>query len=149
MANLGGFNANNVKPNKGFDALPVGEYDAIIVASEMKPTNAGNGEYLNLTLQVLSGQYQNRKLWDLLNLKNPSQDAVDIAKGTLSAICRAVNVMEPNDSSELHNKPLRVRVKIDKDGRNKITSYKPRQAGGPAPVQTTAPSNPSNDRPNW
>ncbi|MFZ5828807.1 MAG: DUF669 domain-containing protein [Planctomycetota bacterium] len=131
MAELGGFDANNYQPTS-FDVLPNGEYEVVIVGSELKPTKAGNGRYLELTLQVLNGEYQNRKLFDRLNIFNPNQQAQDIARGMLSAICRAVGVLTPKDSSELHNKPLRVKIKVKSDAeygdRNEITAYRPRQA---------------------
>lgn len=151
MADLGGFDASQVEPNQGFDLLPAGEYDAVIVASELKATTAGTGKYLKLELQILSGKFQNRKLWDQLNLWNPSEQAVQIAKGTLSSICRAVGVLTPKDSAELHNKPLRVSLKIKKDqqygDKNVIASYKSRTATPatqqqPATAGETANSNP-------
>lgn len=133
MGNLEGFDANNVPPSS-FDVLPAGEYEAVIVSSEMKTTQAGTGEYLKLQLQVLNGEHQNRVLFDNLNIKNPSPKAQEIARGTLSAICRAVGVMEPKDSSELHNKPLRVKVAVEKSAeygeQNRVKAYKPRHAGG-------------------
>jgi hypothetical protein len=79
---------------------------------------------------VLGGQYQNKHLFDRLNLQNASDQAVQIARGTLSAICRAVGVMTPKDSSELHNKPLRVKVTVKKSDdygeQNEVKAYKPR-----------------------
>lgn len=142
MASLGegGFDSRNVEPNAGFDVLPAGEYDAVIVASEVKPTSAGTGKFLKLELQILSGQFQNRKVWDQLNIWNPSAEAVQIAKGTLSAICRAVNVLTPQNSEELHNKPLRIKLAIQKSteygDKNVVKSYKPRSAGPVVPAAT-------------
>jgi len=140
MADLSGFDANQVEPNKGFDIIPAGEYDAIIVESEFKATAAGTGKYLQLKLQICQKcEFQNRLLWDRLNLQNPNAKAVEIAKGTLSSICRALNVLTPRDSTELHNKPLRVKVAIAKDNngndRNEVKGYKPRQAAPPAPTE--------------
>jgi len=132
MGNLDGFNAAEVEPNEAFTALPAGDYPVIIIASELKATKAGTGKYLELQLQVLEGTYQNRRLFDRLNLQNPSADAVRIAKGTLSAICRAVGVLEPKDSAELHTKPLMATVKVVKDregnNQNEVTGYKARTA---------------------
>lgn len=130
-----GFDANQVKPNEGFDVLPAGEYDVVIVGSKVEPTKSGNGKLVNLELQVLTGPYQNRKLFDRLNLWNPSEKAVQIARGTLSAICRAVNVLTPKDTSELHNKPLRVKVTVTNDEtygqKNEIRAYKSRSVAPP------------------
>ena len=43
MANLGGFNANNVEPAMEFEAIPAGKYGAVITNSEMKETKARVG----------------------------------------------------------------------------------------------------------
>ena len=129
MADLTGFDASKVEPNR-FEVLPAGDYPMVIVESEMKKTKDGNGQFLQLKLQVLSGPFQNRTLYDRLNLVNKNDTAVQIAKGTLSSICRAVNVLTPKDSAELHGKPLvaAVKAKKDKDDtiRNEIAGYKPR-----------------------
>lgn len=138
MADLGfQFDANTVEPN-GFDVLSAGDYEVCIVGSEMKATANGNGKYLKLKLQVLSGPAQNRILFDNLNLFNASDKAVQIAKGTLSSICRAVGVLTPSDSSELHNKPLLAKVVVEKSDeygeQNRVKGYKPRHVG-PASTQ--------------
>ena len=146
MANLEflNFDANQVQPNS-FELLPAGKYEAVIVASSMEPTKDGTGKFLKLELQILSGEYQNKKLFDRLNLINPNDQAVQIARGTLSSICRAVGVMTPHDSAELHNRPLSINVGIRKgDGeygdQNVIKAYKPRHAGPSAPMPVMLPS---------
>ena len=148
--NLEGFNANDVEPNEAFSALPAGEYDVIIMGSEMKSTKLGNGKYLELQLQVLGGTYQNRRLFDRLNLVNQSDVAVQIAKGTLSSICRAVGVLEPNDSSELHTKPLTAIVKVRKDlegnNQNEVKGYKPRNAQASNMVEQAFEDKPATEK---
>lgn len=110
MANLNGFNANDVDPAVGFDPIPAGRYLAAITDSVMKPTKAGDGAYLELTFQVLEGQHKGRLLWARLNLDHPKAETVKYARAELSAICRAVGVMAPRDSVELHNIPLVIHV---------------------------------------
>jgi hypothetical protein len=132
MADLRGFDAQTIEPNDSFDPLPNGDYLCIITASEMKPTKAGDGAYLELEMQVIEGQYQGRKLWDRLNLNNANDTTVKIAKGTLSAICRAVGVLQPKDSCELHDLPMLVKVACKKrddtdELTNVVKSYKKRQ----------------------
>ena len=114
MANLHGFDANQVDPASNFDPLPAGKYLAAIIESEMKPTKAGTGNYLALTFQVLDGPHKGRMLWARLNLDNPNATAVQIAQAELSAICRAVGVLVPHDSVELHNLPLVISVRCKK-----------------------------------
>ena len=110
MTSLSGFNAAEVEPAKEFEVLAKGWYRACIIDTAKKETRAGNGHYLELELEILSDVGQGRKLWDRLNLWNPSEKAVEIAKGTLSAICRAVKVLTPEDSSDLIGKPLKIKV---------------------------------------
>lgn len=125
--NLSGFNAAEVEP-QSFEVLPAGDYDVAIVGSVVQATKAGDGKYLSLELQILNGPHKGRKLFDLLNLWNPSPKAKEIAQGTLSAICRAVGVLTPQDSQDLHNKPLVATVKIRKDeqygDKNEVKGYK-------------------------
>ena len=78
----------------------------------MKPTKTGNGQYLQLTLQVVEGEYKNRLIFDRLNIQNPNSVAQQIAQKALSSICRAVGVMHPKDSEELHDKPFSVKIGI-------------------------------------
>ncbi len=137
MANLDGFNAAEVEPDAGFSVLPAGEYEVVIVDSKMQPTSKGDGKLLKLTLQVVSGPEQNKKLFDQLNTQNPNEIAQKIGRATLSAICRAVNVLTPKDSAELHMKPLRAKVVIKDDPqygkKNEVKAYMPR-SGVAAPV---------------
>ncbi|HEV57523.1 MAG TPA: DUF669 domain-containing protein [Phycisphaerales bacterium] len=140
MANLN-FNAHDVDPTTDFEPIPAGKYVAVITASEMKPTKRGDGAYLELTFQVIEGEFKNRLLWARLNLDNPNPLTVKIARSELSALCRAVGVMEPKDSCELHNLPLAITVKqkTDADGelRNEVKGYAKRETagGGAKPAQ--------------
>jgi len=106
------FDASSVDPSSGYDVLPQGKYLAQIVASEMRATKDGMGQYLYLELSVIEGQYAGRKLFDRLNLKNANPDAVQIAQRTLSSICRAVGKMQVSNSEQLHMIPLIAAVRI-------------------------------------
>lgn len=141
MASLGDLNLKDVKAND-FQVIEPGEYPAVITKSEMKPTKDGSGQRLNLTLQILSGKYQNRTLFDGLNVKNKSQQAEQIGRSQLKAVCVAVNVPDPKVSEELHNKPLMIKVAVGKDQngnpRNEIKGYKARLPQQAAPQQPAA-----------
>lgn len=114
MANLNGFDATTVEPAVGFDPVPAGNYLAIISESQMKPTKSGSGDYLQLTFQVIEGEHKGRMLWSRLNLDNPNETTRKFARAELSAICRAVGVMAPKDSVDLHNIPLVITVGLKK-----------------------------------
>ena len=137
MANLSGFDANNVSPEFGFDPVPNGDYKAAIIQSEMKTTQKGDGSYLALTFEVLEGECKGRKVFTNLNLSNPNPTAVKIAQAELSAICHATGKMKPNDSIELHNIPMIISVACTKrkdtqelsNSIKKYTSMKEAMAG--------------------
>jgi len=146
MVNLGGFDASKVEPSTTFEPIPAGKYLAAIVDSEMKSTKAGNGHYLELTFQVLEGELKGRKVWSRLNLDNPNSQTVKIARGELSAICRAVEVLTPQDSTDLHNLPLVITVRCKKrpdtgEISNEVKGYAKREAasGKPQQAQTDTP----------
>ena len=125
---LNGFNANNVDPNTTFDPIPAGWYKAIITASEEKSTKAKDGSYLEMKVEVVEGGHKGRLIFERLHLNNKNQTAVDIAQKTLSAICHATGVMTPSNSSELHGKPVMVKVSITPaqggyDAGNEIKGY--------------------------
>lgn len=144
MASLNGFDASQVPEQMEFTALPEGQYVVIATASEMKPTKNGQGQFLQFTFEVLDGPQKGRKVWARLNLVNGNQTAVDIAQRELGAICRAVGIIKPNDSAELHNRPLLITVAVEIDERkregNVIKKYEAVNAAGVAPVGNAAPA---------
>jgi hypothetical protein len=138
MATLAGFDASQQGEMQNFEAIPAAPYVMMITESEMKPTKDNTGQYLQLVSEVLDGPYKGRKLWIRLNLVNKNQTAVDIAKRELAAVCKAVGIITPQDSAELHNRPFiaTVTVKAGREGKqeNSITKYEP-VSGIPAPAQ--------------
>jgi hypothetical protein len=107
------------------DVFPPGDYPAMIEASDMKATKAGDGQYLEITYQILDGPFKGRKFWDRLNLHNPNQLAMTIARECLANICDACGVSLARQTEELHGKTLVLAMKIDKKGDNRVRKYKP------------------------
>lgn len=145
------FDANTVEPSSGFSPIPAGKYVAVITDDEMKDTRNGSGRYLQLTFEIVEGEYSGRKLWTRLNLENANMEAVKIARADLSAICRAVNVMQLQDTVQLHNLPMVITVRLKKNKeteemQNEIKGYENKQsyapgatASAPAAQTATAP----------
>lgn len=106
------FNAATVEPQKAFEPLPAGWYNVMIDESEMKPTKDTKGAYLNLRLNVMEGEFANRKVFCRLNLQNANATAVEIAEGHLSAICHAVGVIQCETSEMLHGLPFQVKLSL-------------------------------------
>ena len=171
MSNLsqvfgGNFDANNVDPSTSYDPIPNGEYMALITDSDVKPTKAGTGYYMQLVWEVIDGQYKGRKVFDRINIQNANKTAEEIGQRELSAICHAVGKMNPADSTELHNIPALIKVKIKPaqdgyDASNEVNGYEaanqpaqqpapqqqPMQGVNPAPQAMPAAGNPSPQQP--
>lgn len=141
MADLSGFDAEKVEPKTDFEVLPEADYIAVAINSGFEDTKNKDGKFLKFEFEIMDGEYRGRRLFDRLNLENKNEKAVQIAQATLSSFCRAVGVLRPRDSAELHNKPVRLKVGVeerkDKPGSysNRIKNYEP--VGG-ASVQKPA-----------
>lgn len=145
------FDPNEVpEDDRNFDPLPAGDYDLQVIESEIKETKDGSGEYLKLTMEVISGPHTNRRLWDNLNIRNPNADAQRIAQRALADLCLATGVSQLRDSEELHFKPFvgRVSIRQDKSGQyGPQNSVRYRAKGGQPPAQKAQPvSDPSTAR---
>lgn len=137
---LPGFNAFEEPEDDDFGVIPAADYVVIAIGSGMKPTKNGQGQFLEVVFEVLDGQYKGRKLWSRLNLVNANEQAVKIARREWAQLCRAVGIPNPQDSSEVHNKPLIVTVKVvagQKREQNEIDKYHPLNG---APGQAPAPA---------
>jgi len=159
MADLNGFNANDYEDDfMDFEPIPAGKYPMAITASELKPTKAGDGSYIELELTVVDGEFEGRKVWDRLCINHPKEQTQTIARGKLSSICKAVDVILPQDSCELHNIPLLVKVKQKKredngEMTNEVSYYssieKHSQPANQAAGQSQKKSAGNSDTPPW
>lgn len=146
----GGFDARTVNPDSEFSPIPAGDYLAMIIDSGMKPTKENNGQYLELTHEVIDGPMKGRKVWARLNLINQNQQAVDIAKRHFSQICHAAGVLNVTDSQQLHNRPVLIRVAfVAADGQrrkndsNEIKEWKSASGAPAQPAGYSAPAAPA------
>ena len=95
------FNVSEVAPAQEFQPLPEGKYEAVISDSDVKPTRAGNGSYIQLEFEVVSGEHKGRRLWGRYNVENTNREAVEIGRAQFSAVCHAVGVTNPKDTAEM------------------------------------------------
>ncbi len=151
MASLD-YNAGDYEPSKPLGPVPNGTYLVQITESEMKNANSGNGKYLSLTTQIIEGEFKDRKVFINLNIHNQSEQAQRIAREQMSAICAAVNVMNPQDSVQLHNLPFMIDVKCkkgkDNNGNdtmnNNVTGFYPKRH---TQHVSSAPTQPASNEP--
>lgn len=147
------FNAATIEPmqSRSFDPLPKGDYEMMIVKSDVKSTLAGTGHYIELEMHVLGGEHSGRRIWERLNVDNPNKTAQDISQSALAALCHAVNVPDMIETEQLHDIPFVAHIEIDKKEptRNRVMGYAGVGAPAPkaAPVANPAVSAPANKKP--
>ena len=129
------FNPDTVKP----DVITPGDYTVVIEVVKIKPTKKQDGHYLEIQLQIIDeGPFKGQKIWDRLNLDNPSEKAVRMAQQSLRALCIAAGLQEMPDTDLLLQKVVTACVKVKDGVENNIRTYKvPGQAQvppAPAPV---------------
>lgn len=118
-----GLDVSTVEPQGDFDVLLPGDYVVGIEKSEVKSTKKQDGHYLELTMTVLDGQFKSRKLWDRIQIENPSQKCVEIGRKQLSALGRATGVLIINNEDQFLGKTCIACVKV-KDNQNEVRTYK-------------------------
>lgn len=133
------FQADPNMPTNNYELLPKGDYLCMAIASELKPNSKRTGDYLQITFEVLDGPCKGRKIWDRLNIRNANKTAEKIAMEQLNGLCMATNVLHLQDSDQLHNIPVVLKVDIEAgrdgyDDQNRVKGYV--AAGGAAPRQS-------------
>jgi hypothetical protein len=125
------------------EPLPEGDYTVHIIEDTMKPTKKGDGEYLELKMEVLEGSHKGRWLFDRLNLRNPNKTAVEISERTLVALGKACGIQSLTDSSQLRGIPITATVKVKQSeaygASNDVSGYSRMTKSAAAPA-TAAPS---------
>ena len=128
-----GFDSGSVEPSSGddFAPLPVGWYDVMIDKAEVVPNSKKNGKLLKIEMVVVSEKFGGRRIFDNINLSNPSQECVEIGQRSLAGLGQATGIPVLNDSHELLDKVVSVKLKIKLASKcgtypagNAITAYR-------------------------
>ena len=122
-----------------FTPIPEGEYLAKIVDSDTRKTRANDGEYVWLKFKICEGEYCNREIPAILNVKNKNIETSKIATMHLLQVSLSAGFSKlPNDTTMFHGIPMNIKVVCKKytyNGeeriKNEIKKYTRR---GAAPV---------------
>jgi hypothetical protein len=144
MADLGNqFDPNEIPDDErgDFTPMPAGDYLLQIVESELREKDNGDCG-LNLTIEVVEGEYENRKIWDYLNIRHSNAQAQSISQRRLADYCLATGAGTIRDTEELHFRPFVGKVSQEKrkdtgEMTNKIKAVRP--ASGAPPAGKSAP----------
>lgn len=126
---LSGFDASKVDPFVEYKVIPAGDYLGAMVDSELKDTKDSTGKYINGKFQIADGPHKGHEVYEIFNLVNKSEKAVEIAQAKLSSLCRAVGVLQPKSTADLYGRPVVLKIVVeersDKKGSysNKIATF--------------------------
>lgn len=136
--------ALNIDVNAGdtvstdFDNLPTGWYVAHVIESDIEDKE--KGARLNLTWEILDGQFAKRRVWQREWAKHDNPDAQEIGQRMIRTLGKAMGMSVVDDDAKLRFKPVEIRVGLSKkqDGyeqRNEIKSARACGTSGAAAPQ--------------
>lgn len=105
----------NVKTDD--EIIPNGDYVIRCEKAEVKDTKDGSGQYINCVFKIISGDYRNRTIFNMFNIKNRNEKAVQIGLGQLKKFLVASNVssMQISSPHDLEGMSCVVTTKIKND----------------------------------
>lgn len=167
MGNLGQtFSRDKMPEATSFSPLPVGDYVCAIKSTAVKPTRAGDGQYIKLEMEVAQGDYTGRKVFTQITFQHPNEMTVEIGLKNLNKLCECAGLQNISDSDQLVGSICAVNLTIRKDqngnDQNEVKYYmlpteakpSPTKAGQrsqaqqpsimtPPPMQTPQPQQPA------
>lgn len=122
------FNAAGKDTGGDYEPLPIGDYNGMVIETEIKENKKGTGSFIKVTTQILDEEYQGRRVYDYINVVHTNEKVQQIAERQLAELCNAVGVLELEDTQELHEIPLVVRLAIEAGNEqfgpsNKVKKY--------------------------
>lgn len=142
---------------RSFEPLPAGDYLAQAVEGGVVRKDNGNA-MIKLTFEILDGEYEHRKLWVNLNIRNANPTAQRIATEQLTGLWRDAlgGKGNPPDVESLLFRPVVISVALQKRKdtgalENQVRKYRPAN-GAPPPAKNPAPTTPApagGSRPSW
>lgn len=113
------------------EPVPAGEYQLQVEQTELTPTKDQTGMMLKVTLVIVTGEFEGRKIFPQFNVRNKSAQAQTIGIGEFKALCLASGVdyeIARTDTDALLYKPFRAAIGFEKEQINATT-------GQPYPVR--------------
>ena len=141
-----------------YELLPEGRYRCAIVESSISENKAGTGENLKLVIKVVAGEFAGKRVFENIVWKHDNDKAVQFGRIRFAELRRAVGVLTPSDTEQLHNLPFDAIVGVKKgtggyEDSNCIKKYIEKQTGftaqKPAPKQEETEKNEDNDNVPW
>ncbi len=137
-----------------FSPLPAGDYTTQITGAELKTTKSGTGQYIKVELTVVGDDFQGRKVWGNINIKNDSEKAEEIGRAQLNQLMSAIGLEKLEDTNQLVGKDVTIKLKVKEateqwPANNEIKAYKASSGGGASASATKEGGEATSDKPPW
>jgi hypothetical protein len=90
------------------EALPAGEYIAVLDKAEIKTTKTGEGQYINCQFKVVDGQHKGGVFFDIINISNPNAQALEIGLARLNTILSIGGLNQCGSTEELEHARIHI-----------------------------------------
>ena len=143
MSNFGNYyDVNSVEAQKGFEALPPGEYSAIAIEGDIVETKDKTGKMAKFQFQIIEGELKDRQLFTNFNIINKNEQASAIGRAQLKNFATVCGKPHATDCKELLNIPVVLVVGVQKNNPeyNEVKNIKPHGAKASTPATSGKPS---------
>lgn len=110
MASIAGVYNPDAEPSSGFTLLPDDTYTLEVVESDYSANSDGDGMTLALKTQVMEGEHEGRTYFIWMDLEHNDDKRQERGQRDFAALRRAVGVLAPEDTDELHFKPFQAKI---------------------------------------
>ena len=144
------FNSSAIPEDTGPEPLPAGDYCIYIESSDIRTEDDGTQKLSMVAKVIQPEQYAGRTLFPSFTMYSANADHVKTGQRLLALVCKAVGVIHPRDSVELHDKPFFTRVVPKSASNGKVYSNLQTfwsTASQAPPMPKTAPKPPAVPQP--
>ncbi|MFZ9563395.1 MAG: DUF669 domain-containing protein [Burkholderiales bacterium] len=136
------------QPERSYEPVPPGWYDAIITSADVTDTKAGTGKYIKIRYDITSPSHQGRVVFGNLNIRNPNAKAESIGRAQLNELMQAVNITRLANTDQLVGMPVFIKLAVKEDpnygASNEVKGFKGRVGGvAAAPQQIPLSASPA------
>lgn len=122
MASMNGLDNTASAPprDRSFDPLPPNKYSAMVTNTVIKDNSQNTGKCLKVEWLITGPTHVGRKIFQNINVRHSNAQTEQIGQQELAELKEAVGITGVmNDSTELHNKPVTIKLKI-RPARDKV-----------------------------
>jgi len=116
------FNNDDVEAPEEYQQIPAGKYTMVVTDTDLMLTkkakeanDAKLGQYIRVKFQIVSGEFQNRVIFQNFNVVNANPKAVEIGHQQFRNLLECCGIAKITDTSEIHQKVVVADIKNTPD----------------------------------